>query len=88
MAVNRYAVVCAPICHNAVNILKCTFTGEGGNKPGCGPSGIGSLIDCVVNFIRKINRLALCKLKHRADTVYNVNTKHCYGHFCAATEMA
>ena len=22
------------------------------------------------------------------ESIYNINTKHCYGHFCAATEMA
>ena len=41
MAVDRHAMIGAPIGHDAVHILESTLAGEAGSKPGGGPGEIG-----------------------------------------------
>ena len=47
MTVNCYAVVSTPICHYAVYVLECALARESGSKPGCRPSLVCSLVDCI-----------------------------------------
>ena len=74
VAVDCYAVVSAPISHYAVYILECTLTCKSRNKPCCRPCSVCTLVDCVMDFIRKVYRITLSKLKNRTDTVDNINS--------------
>ena len=88
MSVYCNSVVCTPVCHYAVNIGKCALTCKSRAEPCSRPCRIGTLINRIVNLIRQICCPALCDLKHWANSVNNIKTKHRYRHFSVAPEMA
>ena len=52
VAVHGYAVICPPVCHNAVYIGKCILACEARTKPRGWPCRIGASVNDTVNFIR------------------------------------
>ena len=87
VAVCQAAMVRTPVCHNMIYICKCALSGEIGHKP-CGrPGFVGSGIQGIVNFIRKVYGVSFCNLQQRLCAVEDIQTNHGYRHFCPNAQI-
>lgn len=87
VAVADSAVVCAPVCHDGVDILERALAGESRSKPGGRPGRVGAHVELVVYLIGQGGGVALSYLKHRAETHDDVDSYHCHGHDSLSLEV-
>ena len=87
VAVADSAVVCAPVCHDGVDILERALAGESRSKPGGWPGRVGAHVELVVDLIGQGGGVALGYLKHRAETLDDVDSYHCHGHDSLSLEV-
>ena len=88
MAVDRHAVVRAPVGHDAVHIRERALAGEPRRKPGGGPGGIGALVQGVVHIVGQGHGGALGDLQAQSHALNDVQAQHGYGHLRLGPEVA
>ncbi len=88
VAAAERAVVCAPVRHDAVDILERALSREARHEP-CGrPGRVGALIENGIDLGRELGSEAFGDLEDGAEAVDQVHAAHRDGHAAAAEEAA
>ena len=90
VSVGDRAVVCSPVLHDGVGVLKWAscLAVAAWRKPCAGPCGIGALHERIRHLVGQPYRPTLGYLEHGAKTLDEIQTDHGDGHFRAGDKVA